>query len=78
LGRGTLAWATPKDLARLAHPILLDTERHITETGLAQISSGLLAPGTVLMSSRAPIGYLAISEVSVAVIRRFRHGGTSS
>jgi type I restriction enzyme S subunit len=68
---GTHHWATPKDLSNLSSPVLLDTERRITDAGLHEISSGLLPPGTVLMSSRAPIGYLAISEVPVAVNQGF-------
>jgi type I restriction enzyme S subunit len=44
-------WATPKDLSSLSAPVLLETERTITDAGVAQISSGLLPPGTVLMSS---------------------------
>ncbi|QJR15377.1 restriction endonuclease subunit S [Usitatibacter palustris] len=68
---GTCAWATPKDLAGLSVPVLLDTERRITGAGLAQIGSGLLPKGTVLLSSRAPIGYLAIAEVPVAVNQGF-------
>jgi type I restriction enzyme S subunit len=64
-------WATPKDLAALNVPVLLDTERRITDAGLTQISSGLLPRGTVLLSSRAPIGYLAISEVAVAINQGF-------
>ena len=66
-GDGSIYWTTPKDLAFLQSPVLLDTERKITEQGLKQISSGLLPKGTVLLSSRAPIGYLAISDVSVAI-----------
>jgi len=68
---GTIHWATPKDLSGLGAPVLLDTERRITEKGLRQISSGLLPAGTVLLSSRAPIGYLAISEVPLAVNQGF-------
>jgi type I restriction enzyme, S subunit len=68
---GTHHWATPKDLASLTSPVLLDTERQITDAGLAQISSGLLPVGTALLSSRAPIGYLAISEAPVAVNQGF-------
>ncbi len=68
---GTHHWATPKDLSGLSMPVLLDTERKITDAGLAQISSGLLPKGTVLLSSRAPIGYLAIAEVPVAVNQGF-------
>jgi type I restriction enzyme S subunit len=68
---GAICWATPKDLSKLASPALLDTERHITRAGLAQIGSGLLPAGTVLLSSRAPIGYLAIAEVPTAVNQGF-------
>lgn len=68
---GEHAWATPKDLSSLAVPVLLDTERQITDAGLAQIGSGLLPKGTVLLSSRAPIGYLAIAEIPVAINQGF-------
>lgn len=68
---GQHCWATPKDLSGMDTPVLLDTERKITDAGLAKISSGLLPVGTVLMSSRAPIGYLAIAEVPVAVNQGF-------
>jgi type I restriction enzyme S subunit len=68
---GTRCWATPRDLSRLSHPILLDTERHITQAGVDRISSGLLPPGTVLMSSRAPVGYLALAGVPTAVNQGF-------
>lgn len=68
---GNIFWATPKDLSALSVPILLETDRKITELGLRQISSGLLPVGTVLLSSRAPIGYLAIAEVPTAVNQGF-------
>jgi len=68
---GTHHWATPKDLSTLTSPVLLDTERKITDEGVEQISSGLLPKGTVLLSSRAPIGYLAISQVPVSVNQGF-------
>ncbi len=60
-------WTTPKDLSALAFPVLLDTDRKITDAGLSKISSGLLPAGTVLLSSRAPIGYLAIAEIPTAI-----------
>ena len=68
---GEHCWATPKDLSGLSHPVLLDTGRHITDAGVDRISSGLLPVGTVLMSSRAPIGYLAIARVPTAVNQGF-------
>lgn len=68
---GQHCWATPKDLSALKFPVLLDTDRKITDAGLAKISSGLLPVGTVLLSSRAPIGYLAIAEVPTAINQGF-------
>lgn len=68
---GHHCWATPKDLSALKFPVLLDTDRKITDAGLAKISSGLLPVGTVLLSSRAPIGYLAIAEVPTAINQGF-------
>lgn len=68
---GDHSWATPKDLSSLSTPVLLSTERQITEAGLSQIGSGLLPTGTVLLSSRAPIGYMAIAQIPVAVNQGF-------
>lgn len=68
---GHHCWATPKDLSALMFPVLLDTDRKITDAGLAKISSGLLPVGTVLLSSRAPIGYLAIAEIPTAINQGF-------
>lgn len=68
---GKHCWATPKDLSGKQFPVLLDTDRKITDAGLAKISSGLLPVGTVLLSSRAPIGYLAIAEVPTAINQGF-------
>ena len=64
---GNIFWTSPRDLADLKSPFLFSTERKISEKGLAKISSGLLPKGTLLLSSRAPIGYLAISEIEVAI-----------
>ncbi len=68
---GQHCWVTPKDLSGLKFPVLLDTERKITDAGLGKISSGLLPVGTVLLSSRAPIGYLAIAEIPTAINQGF-------
>lgn len=68
---GTHCWVTPRDLSRLTDPVVIDCERRISDAGLAQISSGLMPRGTVLLSSRAPIGYLAIADVPVAVNQGF-------
>lgn len=68
---GTHFWATPKDLSGLQDPVLLGTERHITDAGAECISSGVLPVNTVLLSSRAPVGYTALAKVPVAVNQGF-------
>ena len=60
-------WTTPKDLSGIAAPVLLDTERKLSDEGLAKIGSGALPIGTLLLSSRAPIGYLALAQVPLAI-----------
>lgn len=64
---GVINWTTPRDLSSLQDKILTDTSRKITEQGLAKISSRLLSVDTVLMSSRAPVGYLALAKIPVAI-----------
>ena len=64
---GTFCWTTPKDLSGIAAPVLLDTERKLSAQGIAKIGSGLLPIGTLLLSSRAPIGYLALAQVPLAI-----------
>jgi len=60
-------WTSPKDLSGAQSPVFLTTERKISTAGLSRIGSGLLPKGTLLMSSRAPIGYLAITQIPVAI-----------
>ena len=60
-------WTSPKDLSGATAPVLLDTERRVSDAGLAKIGSGLLPAGTLLLSSRAPIGYLALAQVPLAI-----------
>ncbi|MBK6509182.1 MAG: restriction endonuclease subunit S [Haliea sp.] len=68
---GTHHWTTPKDFSSLQAPVLLDTDRKLTDAGIAKISSGLLPAGTLLLSSRAPVGYLAIAAMPLAINQGF-------
>ena len=68
---GAHHWTTPKDFSSLQAPVLLDTDRKLTDAGIAKISSGLLPAGTLLLSSRAPVGYLAIAAMPVAINQGF-------
>jgi type I restriction enzyme S subunit len=58
---GGVLWATPKDLSQQNEWILDRTERTITEEGLSSCATTLLPEGAVLLSSRAPIGLVAIA-----------------
>ena len=64
---GEYFWTSPKDLSNCKDIFLRSTEKRVTADGLSKISSGLLPVGTVLLSSRAPIGYLAITDIPVAI-----------
>jgi type I restriction enzyme S subunit len=60
---GEIVWITPYDLSRLNTPYLSDSSKRITEKGLNGCSAHLLPAGSVVISSRAPIGYVALSTV---------------
>jgi type I restriction enzyme S subunit len=64
---GDIYWTSPRDLSTAQSTFMFKTGRRITQKGLLQISSGLLPVGTLLLSSRAPIGYLAITCINVAI-----------
>lgn len=64
---GHIHWTSPKDLSGSQEKVMLDTERKITTSGLNKITSGLLPVETVLMSSRAPIGYLTLTKIALAI-----------
>ena len=62
---GTIAWITPKDLAGFSGRFISHGERNITEQGLKSCSTQMMPAHTVLFSSRAPIGYIAIANQEV-------------
>src|SRR5208283_2356677 len=64
---GPHEWATPKDLSNLDTPILLRTERTLSDAGLSQSNSGLVPRGSLLLSTRAPIGYMAFADQPTAI-----------
>ena len=69
---GTIAWITPKDLSTFSGRYIKRGERNITEIGLKSCSTQLLPKDTVLFSSRAPIGYVAIAENEVWTNQGFK------
>lgn len=68
---GNICWTTPKDLSKQTGLVTTSSERRITSKGLERISSGVLPVDSVLMSSRAPIGYLSINAVPTAINQGF-------
>ena len=69
---GDILWATPKDLSDLEGTHLDVTARKITDRGLASCAAEVLPAGSVLFSSRAPIGQVAINRVPVATNQGFK------
>ena len=58
---GDIAWITPKDLSNFSGKYISKGERNISNDGLNNSSAKLMPKNTVLLSSRAPIGYVAIA-----------------
>ncbi|WFM80985.1 restriction endonuclease subunit S [Streptococcus ruminicola] len=69
---GTIPWITPKDLAGFSGRYIARGERNITEIGLNSCSTQLMPVHTILFSSRAPIGYVAIAENEVCTNQGFK------
>lgn len=69
---GNIAWITPKDLAGYNKIFISKGERNITETGYKSCSTKLLPKNSILFSSRAPIGYVAISANELCTNQGFK------
>ncbi len=68
---GDVFWATPTDMTSLYSPVIFDTARKITEKGLQNSSARLLPEGSILMTSRATLGYFAIAKVPISTNQGF-------
>ena len=69
---GDILWATPNDMGKLIGFIIDDTERKISERGLKSCSTKLLPSGSVLLTTRAPIGHLAINTKPICTNQGFK------
>ena len=67
-----IAWITPKDLSINKSKFVSRGENDITELGLKNSSAAIMPEGTVLFSSRAPIGYIAIAAGEVTTNQGFK------
>ena len=69
---GSIAWITPADLSGYTSKYISHGSRNITQKGYDSCSTHLMPRGTVLFSSRAPIGYVAIAENSICTNQGFK------
>lgn len=69
---GTIPWLTPADMKNIHGMYASRGSRNISELGLNKSSARLMPKGTILYSSRAPIGYIAIAQNSITTNQGFK------
>lgn len=69
---GGIAWITPADLSGYKDIYISRGARNLTEKGFATCSAAKIPPGSVLFSSRAPVGYVAIAANEVTTNQGFK------
>lgn len=69
---GDIIWITPKDLSDQKNKFIFKGERNITQTGYDSCSTTLVPRGSILMSSRAPIGLLSIASNNLCTNQGFK------
>lgn len=69
---GNIPWITPKDLSNFKGRYISRGERNITEKGFKSCSTKILPKNTILFSSRAPIGYVAIAKNELCTNQGFK------
>lgn len=70
---GDIPWITPKDLANYEYIYISRGERNITEKAVKECSLRIFPKGTILLTSRAPIGYVAIAKNPLTTNQGFRN-----
>lgn len=69
---GDISWITPKDLSTLHGRYITHGERNITKQGLRNCSAQIMPRHSILFSSRAPIGYVAIADCDLCTNQGFK------
>jgi len=69
---GDICWATPKDLSELQGAYISDTPRKLTRAGLDSCAATVLPVESVLFSSRAPIGHVAVNTIPMTTNQGFK------
>lgn len=70
---GDIVWITPKDLSDQKQKFIYQGERNISQVGYDYCSTHLLPSNSILMSSRAPIGLLAIAKTELCTNQGFKN-----
>lgn len=70
---GEIAWITPADLSGYKEKYISKGKRNLSEQGLKNSSARLLPPNSILFSSRAPIGYVAIASNALCTNQGFKN-----
>lgn len=70
--KSEIGWITPKDLSNYHKKYIAHGARDISRLGLESSSAKLLPPNSILVSSRAPIGYVAMAKNAVATNQGFK------
>lgn len=70
---GEIAWITPADLSGYKEKYISKGKRNLSEQGLKNSSARLLPPNSILFSSRAPIGYVAIASNTLCTNQGFKN-----
>ena len=68
---GSIPWVTPTDITKNNSLVLLDTATKITNEGLNNSSAKMVPPGTILMTSRASVGFFGICNFPVCTNQGF-------
>jgi len=69
---GEIPWLTPKEVTKFRDNLYVsETERTITQKGLQNSAASLLAPGTVMLTKRAPVGAVAINAIPMTTNQGF-------
>ena len=70
---GDIPWLRPRDLSAPHGRVVTGGKRNLSRAGLSNSSAKLVPPGAVLLSTRAPVGYVAIAGTEIATNQGFRN-----
>ncbi|EJH7009587.1 restriction endonuclease subunit S [Salmonella enterica] len=69
---GDIPWITPKDISNLNSPFIYEAPEYISSAGYKAAATYMLPVGTILLTSRAPIGNVAIAGIELCTNQGFK------